>query len=419
MSGTGGTHTVYLAATYTPLATGQWEYCADGCLVVDAAGRIVARGDRAQLAQTFAAAAVVDCRGRLICPGLVDCHQHLSHYEWIRSVPDLFEWLRCIYALEAGFAEPAHARRIANAFFRELVRNGTTTCCVHGPYFPDATHAAFEEAAQSGMRVLMGMNMGDLDLPAELTRSPAESLRWANSLHAAWSGQHDGLLDYVYTVRPAYCASEYLLRGVGERAHSAGVRVQSHLGESATGRDKIRQEFPGLDGETAVYDACGLLSSRTLMAHGVYVTDAERSILAARGLRFAHCPRANLLAGGRQMSLRDSQKAGIAVGLGTELGEGKGLSLFRTMEDALKVTPGLCVHDVFRLATLGGAAALGLDARTGSLEVGKDADFLVVSPKCTHAEPGIEDMLSALVFRGDDRNIERVFVRGREVATQC
>ena len=409
----------YLGDIYTPLHAGHWVHQPNGALVVDGAGKIVAVRDRSALPAEYVDSETIDVTPALLIPGLIDCHQHLSHYEWIRSVPDLFEWLKRIYAIEARFRETDHARSIARSFFRELLHNGTTTCCVHGPYFRDATEIAFEEAEASEMRVLMGMNMGDTDLPAELSMSAEQSLRQADGLHAAWSERNSGLIDYVYTVRPAYCSSEKLLRGVGERVHSAGVRIQSHLGESQKGWERIARSLPGGDNEAAVYDGCGLLTTQTVMAHGIYTSDEERELLAERGVSIAHCPRANLLAGGAQMDLRKYRAAGIEVGLGTDLGAGKGLSLFRTMEDALKVTPDLSIHELFRLATLGGAGALGLERGTGSLEVGKDADFLVVSPKCAGREqkPELEDTLSSLVFRGDDRNIQQIFVRGKSLTT--
>jgi guanine deaminase len=408
--------TAYLGQVYTPVGCGGHAQFSDGALLVDDRGRIVALGERAPM--NLNGHRIVDLRPSLLIPGLVDCHQHLTHYEWAQMVPDLFRWLSSIYAIEARFTDVVHARVIAKAFFGELIRNGTTTCCVHGPYFQAATHVAFEEAAASGMRVLMGMNMGDVDLPSSLAAKPRQSLRSADELHAAWAGRAEGLLDYVYTVRPAYCASERLLRGVGDRIRSGDRRLQSHLAESAEGRARIEALFPQARNETSVYESFGLLTARTMMAHGVYATEGEIQLLAEKSVAVAHCPRANLLSGGRQMRLSAFHAAGIGVGLGSDLGAGKGLSLFKTMEDALKVTPELSIHDVFRLATLDGATALSLEETTGSLEVGKEADFLVLSPKAEAVEgdPVIEDILSSLVFRGDDRDIGQVYVKGKCIA---
>ncbi len=410
---------VYLGNIYTPLSSGQWLCQPNGALAVNGAGTITAVGDRSALPVEDAGSEIIDFSSALVIPGLIDCHQHLSHYEWVSLIPDLFEWLKHIYAVEARFFRTDYARRIARSFFSELLRNGTTTCAVHGPYFRDATEIAFAEAETAGMRVLMGMNMGDVNLPAKLRVPAGKSLSQADRLHAVWSGRNRGLLEYVYTIRPAYCASRELLRAVGDRVQSAGVRVQSHLGESKEGRDAMARSFPDMESEVAVYDRYGLLTPKTVMAHGVYTSDEERTVLAERGVSVAHCPRANLLAGDRQMDLRKYRSVGIEIGLGTDLGAGKGLPLFRTMEDALKVTPALSIHDLFRLATLGGAKALGLEQITGSLEAGKEADFLVVAPKCLDRgqKPEFEELLWSLVFRGDDRDILHVFVKGKKLRT--
>jgi len=127
------------------------------------------------------------------------------------------------------------------------------------------------------------------------------------------------------------------------------------------------------------------------------------------------------------------------MGLGTDLGAGKGLSMFPVMEDAMKFSGETSIHDVFRLASFGGAQALGLDSRVGTLEKGKEADFTVLvpplrrerknagegtrGPRETHwgATPArgdtvqLEDILSSLVFRGDDKNVVESYVRGRKV----
>jgi guanine deaminase len=389
-------------------------------MAVDNEGNIVAVGSRQDIQSRFSRCRRVDCGAFVIAPGLVDCHQHLAHFHWVRLVPDLFGWLEEIYKLEQAFADTAFAARTAKSFFSEVARNGTTTCCVHGPYFAEATDAAFERALESGLRVLMGMNAGDTNLPDSLWKPASASTPEALDLCRKWNGAGDGLLSYCFTVRPGYCASAELLAATAEAAAHEKARLQCHLGEDAEGQAEILRCFPSQTTETGVYDSFGLLGERTIMAHGIHVTDQDYEILRDRGVAVAHCPRSNLLAGGRQLDLKRVQSQGIRVGLGTDLGAGKGLSVFRTMEDALKVTPSLSVHDLFRLATTDGARALGLDERVGTLEPGMEADFVVFAPKIEGSSVmarAIEDILSRLVFRGDDRDVRAVYVRGKQVHT--
>ncbi|NLS96967.1 MAG: amidohydrolase family protein [Planctomycetaceae bacterium] len=355
----------------------------------------------------------------------MDCHQHLCHYEWVRLVPDLLKWLEAIYEVEAKFADLNHARKVSRLFFHELARNGTTACCVHGPYFPEATDVAFAIAKESGLRILMGMTAGDTGLPDSLLRDPTTLIEDATALCRKWDGKNRGLLSWCFTVRPAYCASESLLRQVAAAAMEQGARIQSHLGENLAGQRQILERFPGCGSEVNLYDETGILTPRTIMAHAIHLSENDFHRLACRRVAVAHCPRANLLSGGAQFSLRTAWMAKLHVGLGTDLGAGKGLSVFRSMEDAIKVTSGLSVHDVFRMGTLGSAAALGLEAEIGSLEAGKSADFVIVRPPCTRPSDcvrllEIDGLLASLVFHGDDRCIESVCVRGREVfSTHC
>jgi guanine deaminase len=417
----GGSQTgsvIYLGRVYTPLKDGGWLDLPHGAIVVNEAGEITAVGPGRELAKGIDRSRVVDGGTCLITPGLVDCHQHLSHFHWMRLIPNLQEWLREIYRLEEEFADAAFSEETARSFFTELVRNGTTTCCVHGPYFAEATNAAFEVASTTGLRVIMGMNASDKDLPNSLAKDSSVSTREAAELCERWDYGNDGLLSYCFTVRPGYCASAELLAAVAREAATRNARVQCHLGEDVKGREQILGCFPEHATETGMYDAFGLLDKRTIMAHGVHLSDAECELLHLRGVGIAHCPRANLLAGGRQMDLRKIQQVGIEVGLGTDLGAGKGLSMFRTMEDALKVTPSLSVHDLFRLATTDGAKVLGLHERIGTLEPGMDADFVFLAPKIEgNAKEcyAIEDVLSALVFRGDDRDVRAAYVRGKRI----
>lgn len=410
----------YLARVYTPLSKGGWIEYPDGALIVGLDGRIVAIGEREEILARFSQVEIEDHRGKLIVPGLVDCHQHLCHYAWVRLIPDLIEWLERIYALESRFEDTEHAWRISRLFFRDLARNGTTTCCVHGPYFEIATDIAFRTAEESGLRILMGMNTGDEDLPYPLITDARTTIQKSIALCSRWDGAANGRLSYCFTVRPAYCASDALLRGMAEAARRCNARIQSHLGESEDGARRILARFPDCPSEVMVYDTRDILGPRTIMAHGVFLSDEDLELLAKRGVAIAHCPRANLLTSGKQMNTEKIRAAGISIGLGSDLGAGKGLNLWRSIEDAIKVNLHFSIHEAFRLATIEGAQALGMGTRTGSLERGREADFLVLSLDSL-SELGLiemadtEDILASLVFRGDDRHIEKVVVAGRVI----
>lgn len=411
--------TTYLCRIYTPLAQGGWVDIPDGALVITE-GTIRYVGSRTDAISRYPSSVIKDYSSYLIVPGFVDCHQHLCHYDWIRLIPNLMKWLEQIYKIEARFKDLEYAVSVSRRFFSSLIKNGTTACCVHGPYFVEATNAAFQVASEMGLRVLMGMNSADKNIPPTLRTSTTTSTEEAKQLCRKWNGAAGDRLSYCFTVRPAYCASTKMLQSVSQAANELQARIQSHLGEDAEGQQRILQMFGGYHSDTEVYRDFNLLGRQTIMAHGVHLSDTDWGILSENGVSVVHCPRANLLAGGRQFDLRRARQFNIPIGLGTDLGGSKGLSMFRAMEDAMKVSPDISIHEIFRLGTLDGATALGLADKIGSLEVGKDADLLVLCPKIVNGEPSIasfhiDDLLSSLAFHGDDRDVKVVAVKGERI----
>ena len=410
---------MYLGRIYSPLTGGRWLDIPAGAMCVDGDGRIVEIGQASEMRSACQDARIVDFSGELILPGLVDCHQHLTHYDWTRLIPDLLTWLETIYELELRFEDLAYAQHTSESFFRELLQHGTTTACVHGPYFHEATRIAFSVARRFGNRITMGMNQGDLNLPNPLRRAIDDSLMDAVRLHDEWNGVDSGRLRYCFTVRPAYCASRQLLVAVAKKAYELDAWIQGHLSEDAAGVHEILANFPECGSDTEVYQNLGLLSRKTIMAHGIYLRPGDTDRLAGSGTGIVHCPRANLLAGGRQADTHAIRAKGISLALGSDLGAGKNLSMFRVMEDAFKVTPSLDIHTLFRWATLDGAKLLGLADEVGSLEPGKGADFIVVHPPWVERNSGfavsvrIDDLLASLVFSAGAENVRNTFIQGQ------
>lgn len=411
--------TIYLGRIYTPLSGGGWLDIPNGALAINEFGRIENIGIKEDIINLLPNYKIVDYQSFLITPGFVDCHQHLCHYDWARLIPNLMDWLKHIYEIEARFEDTKYAFDVSCRFFSNLIRHGTTTCCVHGPYFINATETAFQVASKMGLRVLIGMNTGDMNVPNPLNQPASKAIEDALHLYNKWHGAEDGLLSYCFTVRPAYCASKELLSRTAQVASHLQARIQSHLAEDHAGQQEILQYFPKYQSDTEVYLKMGILGPSTIMAHGIYLSDKDFSVLSRTGTSIAHCPRANLLAGGKQMNFHGARSHNIGIGLGTDLGGSKGLSMFRVMEDAIKVNSNLSVHDTMRMATLDGAKILRLADRLGSLEKNREADFLVLYPKILEHNKDIkmidiEDLLSSLIFCGDDRDITLVNVRGKK-----
>lgn len=422
---------VYRSRVFTPLrdpfAQGvedSYQWLEDGYVAVDDDGRIASVGEWTHAPQ----GEVLDLTGKLITPGLVDTHLHAPQLEMIGSYGGhLLEWLnRYTFPTERKFEDPVHARRVAQAFYDELLRNGTLTALIFSTVHATATDIFFEEAERRGFRGIIGKAMMDRNAPDYLLDASAkQSYDESRVLLEKWHGR--GLLNYAITPRFAPTSTPEQLEYAGQlKKDFPDAWVHTHISENQNEVRWVQELFP--EAEYAdVYDRYGLLGERTVLAHGVWLTPEELDLLSRRRTRIAHCPNSNLFLGSGLFPLFRVLDAGVVVGLGSDIGAGTTPSLFNAMADAYKVQQvqnvSLSPFHLWYLASLGGARALTLDAETGSLEAGKSADFLVLD---LHATPllamrtgrasSLEDLLAGLIFMGDDRAVERSFIAGKCVS---
>jgi guanine deaminase len=419
----------------------RWE--ADGALVVDPAGRIAWAGPWAgrPSAAEHAPDAVpsVDLRPWVLLPGLIDLHVHLPQVPSAALGPglDLLAWLdRYVFPLERAFDAPT-AERLAPAVYRAMAACGTTTFLGYGAIWPGSLDAAFAAAEAHGIRAAIGKVMMDRvtyddALPRDqvLDRSLAQSAE----LCERWHGRDGGRLRYAFTPRFAVACSHDMLRESAALADHFGTIWQTHLSEDRREIETVAGLFPDALDYLDVYDRAGALGPNTVFAHAIHLSDREVDRLAASGARVAHCPASNLFLRSGVMPLGRYLGAGITVGLGSDVAGGPELSMLsqartgyfaQSARRSLDPADGAPPPDMFgwlRLATLDGARALGQDAAIGSLEVGKEADVIVVDPGVT-LPPGGEDLdepealLSRLIFREREGMVRGAWVRGRLLPT--
>ena len=404
-----------------------WEYIDDGLLVVDE-GRIFAAGEFAALSQTMPDdVEIEDCRGRLIVPGLVDCHVHFPQLDIIGSFgAQLLDWLhQYAYPAEMQFADPVHARQVAGVFVDELLRNGTTTALVFGTVHAHSADAIFEAAEAKGMRLIAGKVLMDSNCPEALRDDPESAYADSKALIERWHGR--GRLGSAIPPRFALTSSAAPLAAAGRLAaeYPEGW-VHTHLAENHEEVEESARQFPESRSYLDVYERFGLLRERSVFAHCLHMDDTDRATMARKGGAAAFCPTSNLFLGSGLFRLPAMRAAGIRCGLGTDVGGGTSLSLLRTASEAYKVLHlqehALPAMQALYLATLGAAEALDLDAHIGNFEKGKEADFVVLdfagsslTARRTAAAATIEEKLFALMTLGDDRNIAATYVLGRKV----
>ena len=413
-------------------ASGAPLYDEDGLLVIgpDAQGRAVVRaaGPHGALIDRFAGVAVEDLRPHLIAPGFVDLHVHYPQTEIIGSPAEgLLPWLeRYTFPHEARFADPAHARGVADAFFDELLRHGVTTALTFATSHPASVDAAFEAARARRLRFITGKVLQDRHSPEGVRDQTEQSLIDTESLIGRWHGVER--LGYAITPRFAPTSTPAQLRGAGElAARHPDVWIQSHVAEN---RDEVRwadELFPDSRSYLGVYGDFGLLRERAVYAHCIHLDDHDRALMAERGAAAAVSPTSNLFLGSGFFDYAAAQRTGLRHGLASDVGGGTSFSPFATMLAAHAVAregatkPGLTLppSNLWWQHTAGAAQAMGLGGMVGNLTPGHEADFVVLDPAATpllarrSAMAGsLDELLFALIVLGDDRAVVRTVIDG-------
>ena len=400
-------------------------------------GRILARGDYDDLRRTHRTPVVnwIDHGAVAIFPGLIDCHTHLPQYSAVaRGESELLPWLRQhVFPVEREFTGPK-AREEAPQFFHELARHGTTTAMVYAAIYEDSCEIGFEAAKASGLRVILGKMMMDIASYGQLQpkKVPSISLVESERLCRKWHRTEEGRLEYAFSPRFAVTCSERLMRSAAELAARFDAYLQTHLAENKEEIEKVHHHFMGARDYTHVYEKCGLLTPKTVLGHCIHLNPREIAAIAAAQSSVAHCPTSNLFLGSGLIKLDQLLKAGIAVGLGSDVAAGPELNMWQVMRAAIDVQKARAAYEpnlrplrpseAFYLGTQGGANALGKSNIIGTLEPGKEADFIVVDlavllpyPKSAGAvqELSAEDALALCVYRGGPQAILETYVRGK------
>jgi guanine deaminase len=396
-------------------------------------GKIEAVGRASDLLGAVPQAALCDYSGCLIAPGFIDTHVHYVQTGMIASYgTQLLDWLdRYAFPAELEFAEPAHAAAMAKLFCAELLRNGTTTALVFCAVYPQSVDALFAEAERHKMRIIAGKVLMDRNAPEGLRDTAQRGYDESKALIARWHGRGRSL--YAITPRFAGTSTPAQLDAAGTlwREHP-DVLVQTHIAENRREVEWTAELFPQSKNYLDIYDQHGLIGRRAVLAHGIHLGEDELCRCHESGTALAHCPTSNLFLGSglfRIGAAKDPRRP-VQVGLGTDIGGGTSFSLLATMGAAYEIAQlggrTLSAVEAFYLATLGGARALALDDRIGSLVAGREADVVVLDPNATPLltlrnarATSVADQLFALMTIGDDRAVRATYVAGECVHSRA
>jgi guanine deaminase len=435
---------------------GAVELLRDALIVVGRDGRIASvnaepSAARDHLAQRFAADhALVRLRAdQYLLPGLVDLHIHAPQWPQLGKALDLplEEWLQAhTFPLEARYADAAFAQSVYRDLVGALLANGTTTAVYFASLHLPATRILADICLARSQRALIGrVAMDDAGLcPAYYRDACAqqavdETRAFIEYVHAM-PGNHAGLIQAVITPRFIPACSDELLRRLGALAAESGCPVQTHCSESDWEHEFVLHRCGRTD--TQALEEFGLLSRRSILAHGNFLSDTDLATIAACGAAVAHCPLSNVYFSDAVFPLRRALEMGVRVGLGTDIAGGASPSILdnvrqaviasRTLESGVDARQSRAerrrphsrvdLPTAFWVATAGGGAAL--DLPVGMFREGFEFDSLLVDAGAPDSNLRLDqsdtaaEILQKIAYHAARANIRTVWVAGRCVHGQ-
>ncbi|XP_064152929.1 guanine deaminase [Anguilla rostrata] len=416
------------------------EILEDTILGVDTEGRIAfigAAAEVAKLAETwgFRISDVRHLGPRFFMPGLVDTHIHASQYSYTGTALDLplLKWLETYtFPTEVNYKDLDFAQDVYTKVVKRTLRNGTTTACYFATIYTDSSLLLGEIADKYGQRALVGKVCMDANNAVPLYKETVDhSTKETNRFIGELLKRKYALVRPIVTPRFALSCTPPLLSHLGEIAKNNDLHIQSHISENKEEVALVKKQFSDSESYAEVYHKHNLLTDKTVMAHGCYLTDSELELFRETGTAISHCPNSNISLCSGMLDVRRVLKHKVKLGLGTDVAGGYSPSMLDAIRRAVDTSKVLNIQDaehktltfeeVFRLATLGGSEALSLQERTGNFQVGKDFDALLINPLVPDSpfdmfpNESTKGVLEKFLNLGDDRNIEEVYVAGRKV----
>ena len=357
---------------------------------------------------------IIDAKEAIIMPGLINTHTHAAMTLFRGYADDLplKEWLfEKIFPAEAKFLDPDTVYWGSLLGCLEMIASGTT-CFADGYFFQDGTVNAVHE---SGLRALIAQ--GVIDFPAPGVKDPKENLKIAKEFIERWLGFSHLITPGIFCHSPLTC-SDRTLKGASEISLEFDLPIQIHLSETFEEVSEIMKRT----GKRPVFylDELGLINQDLVTAHSLYLDDREIKCLYEKGVKVVHVPESNMKLSSGVGRISDMINMGLTVGLGTDgCSSNNNLDLFCEMDTAAKLSKvfeldplSLNAKTALKMATIWGAAILGLEKHIGTIEVGKKADIIVIDLHNPHLCP-VYDPLSTIVYSANGSDVKDVIVDGK------
>ena len=377
---------------------------------------ILAIGPGAEIKSRYSAPHTVDARGKLILPGFINGHTHvpMTLFRGLHDDVPLNDWLyKYIFPAEAKNVNEDFVRWGTRLAAAEQIRAGVTTFA-DMYYFEDAVA---EETKAAGMRGVLGETF--IDFPAPDNKSEAEMLAYTEKFLQKWQG--DPLIHAAPAPHSIYTCSEKTLKDSSALARKYQAPILIHVAEMKKEADDSQAQH-GMS-PVRYLDQVGVLGPDVIAAHCIFVDEADRKILAEKGVGCVHNPSSNMMIASGVSPVPEMRAAGVAVGLGTDgpAGSNNDLDLMEEIDLAAKLAKitrndplALNAKAVVEMATIDGARAVHLEKEIGSLEPGKKADLVIIGLDEPNAVP-MYDIYAQVAYALKASDVETVIIGGRVV----
>ena len=377
---------------------------------------IVAVGPRAEIEARYESVQVIDARGHLVLPGFINGHTHvpMTLFRGLHDDVTLNDWLyKYIFPAEAKNVNEEFVRWGTRLAAAEQIRAGVTTFA-DMYYFEDAIA---EETKAAGMRGVLGETF--IDFPAPDNKSEAEMLAYTEKFLKRWQG--DPLIHAAPAPHSIYTCSKKTLQDAAALARKYHAPILIHVAEMK--KEWEDSEKTNGMSPVAYLEKIGVLGPDIVAAHCIFVDEADRKLLAQRGVGCVHNPSSNMMIASGVSPVPEMRTAGVAVGLGTDgpAGSNNDLNLMEEIDLAAKLAKiskmdplALNAKSVVEMATIDGARALHMEKEIGSLDAGKKADLVLISLNEPNAVP-MYDVYAQIAYSLKGSDVETVIIGGRVV----
>ncbi len=384
----------------------------DGAVVIQN-GRILEVNKTSRVVKKYKADEVIDARGKVVMPGLINAHMHSGSVRGIGDDLPLYVWLEKYVHPEHEVLRPEDAYVMSRLGYCESIKSGTT-CVLDMHRFMDRCADAAEEV---GIRAVMAPYVSD-------QIGYLEKFEDNKKLVKERHGTCDGRIQVWFGLHSFRDCSTELLEKTREVADKYKVGIHTHSNESIRDVELARKIY-GKRPIEHLHDF-GITGSNVLLAHCVWISNREIKILEETGTKVAHCPVANMKLADGVAPVPTLLERGVRVGLGTDGSkECNKFDMFQVMKFAALLhtvneldTTIMPSKKVLQMASHGGALALGLEKELGSIEGGKRADLIIVDMKKLHMTPALLEpfnLISHLVYAADGSDVETVIIDGKVV----